>query len=110
MIRRGGEATISAPEEACGAERDGGCEQRRAAVPRGAGGEALRRALRQHRPAGALLLRVRPRRARRRPRPAGAPRHARGLPEPRQRQRCRGGLPRRGIPQRLPRRRFQHPG
>jgi len=31
----------------------------RAAVPRGAGGEALRRALRQHRPTGPLLLRVR---------------------------------------------------
>ncbi|CAD6342046.1 unnamed protein product [Miscanthus lutarioriparius] len=34
-------------------------ENGRAAVPRGAGGEALRHALRQHRPTGPLLLRVR---------------------------------------------------
>lgn len=80
---------------------NGGSEQRGDAVPRGAGVEAVRGALRQHRPPGPLLLRVRPGRPRLRSRPQGAPGHdAPG----------RRWLPLPGVPQRLPGRRFQYPG
>lgn len=87
--------------------RNGRPQQRRAAVPRDAGVEALRRPLRQHRLAGALLLRARSRRARLRPRPDGAPDDARG----RRPWRCLvWRLLLGGLAQCVHEWRFQHPG